>query len=161
VTGDESLRAFWSGVPSARLAGGYEPRTSAERSGEHRLMLAILEDAVVIFVKGLSGAPVNRSEARAARAWLESRDRSLPFAFECICDRLGFDSGYIRRGLQVMHTTGAAATTRFVRRHCVRPPGPACLPVTNVALANGANVERPSAGTSCSAPPRSSHTLKL
>jgi hypothetical protein len=125
VTDYESLSAFRSRAPSARLAGGYEPRSIAERSGEHRLMLAILEDAIALFVKSLSGGAVRRSEARAARAWLESRDRSLPFAFECICDLLGFDAGYIRRGLWGLRAAPAEGAARLAGRHHGGPSRPA------------------------------------
>ena len=126
MTDDEAVSAFQPGAPSsARLAGGYEPRSPAERSGEHRLMLAILDDAVAIFVKSLSGRTVNQNDARAARAWLESRDRSLPFTFECICDRLGFDSAYIRRGLFAVRAAPAAAAARIAVHHHGRRSGPA------------------------------------
>jgi len=126
VTNDDSLlSAFLLSAPSARLAGGPEPRSPAERSGEHRLMLAILDDAVALFVKSLSGSPVKQSEARDARAWLESRDRSLPFTFECICDLLGFDSAYIRRGLFAVRAAPAAAAARLAVHHHGRRAGPA------------------------------------
>jgi hypothetical protein len=164
VTDNDSPSALLqSSARSARLADGYEPRTSLARSGEHRLMLAILEDAVAIFVKSLSGARVKLSEARSAQAWLESRDRSLPFTFECVCDQLGFDSGYIRRGLRVLHTTPAAATARFAGRNYGRPPG--CLPrrpgprlaprvvvVMDIALADGTSLA-PVGGERLSLPP--------
>jgi hypothetical protein len=150
VTNHESESILGSVARSPRRAADYEPRSAAAHSGEHRLMLAILEDAVAIFVKSLSGAKVNRSEVGAARAWLESRDRSLPFTFECICDRLGFESGYIRRGLWALRATPAAATARFAGRNYGRPSG--CLPrrpgrrhrssraVAMVALADGTSV---------------------
>ena len=116
---DESLSAFRSRAPSAHVAGRYEPRSPAELSGEHRLMLAILEDAVALYVKSLSsdGDAVTQRETCAARAWLQSRDRSLPFTFECICDLLGFDSGYIRRGLRVLRGTPFEAAARLAVRH--------------------------------------------
>jgi hypothetical protein len=135
VTDDESLSAVQSRAPSA-LAGGYGPRSPAELSGEHRLMLAILEDAVALYVKSLSSEGiVARREAHAARVWLKSRDCSWPFAFESICDLLGFNSSFIRRGLQIVRTRPAEAAARFAGRHHGRSPGPATPPRTAPAMA--------------------------
>ena len=117
MTDDESLSALRSRALSVRLAGGYEPRSPAELSGEHRLMLAILEDAVALYVKSLSSRTVAGHEGSRAWAWLKSRDRSSPFAFECICDLLGFDSGYIRRGLRAARARPAEAAARLAVRH--------------------------------------------
>ena len=123
MTDDELLSTFQSRPPSYRLAGGDEPRSPAQRSGEHRLMLAILADAVALFGKSLSGGAVNQNEVRAARVGLESRDRSLPFTFECICDLLGFDSAYIRRGLFAVRAAPAAAAARLAVHHHGRRSG--------------------------------------
>ena len=117
MTDDESLAAFQARAQSARLAGINAPLNLAEHSGEHRLMLAILEDAIMLFVKSVSENVVAGQEARAARAWLESRDRSSPFAFESVCDTLGLDSGYIRRGLWTVRARPAEAAARFAACH--------------------------------------------
>jgi hypothetical protein len=92
------------GIPTCTVAsisaGGYAPASVATRSGEHRLIVAILDDAVSILVKNHAGGFVTHREVREARAWLASRDRSLPFGFESICDVLGLDPSYIRRGIR-------------------------------------------------------------
>jgi hypothetical protein len=98
-------------------AGGYAPASVATRSGVHRLMVAILEDAVSIHVKSLSGGCVTRRDVRQAREWLASRDRSLPFAFESICDALGLDPSYIRRGIRAAHARPTETAARFATRH--------------------------------------------
>lgn len=91
-------------------------------------MLAILEDAIAVFVRSLNGGAVRRSEACAARAWLESRDRTTPFGFESICDVLGLESDYIRHGLRTVRARPAEAAARLVGRHRGRSPGPATPP---------------------------------
>jgi hypothetical protein len=120
---DESLAAFRLRVPPARLAGGYGPRSPAELTGEHRLMLAILEDAVVLYVKSLCDRTVTQYDASRAWAWLKSRDRSSPFAFECICDLLDLDSSYIRRGLLMARARPAETVARLAARYSGRPSG--------------------------------------
>jgi hypothetical protein len=117
VSDGESLGTvqFRAPEPSCELEVG--PGSLAARSGEHRLMLAILEDAIAIFVKSVSGSAVNRNDAKAARAWLESRDRTLPFSFESICDLLGFDACYMRRGLWALRMAPAEAALRLAVRH--------------------------------------------
>jgi hypothetical protein len=75
-------------------------RRRTEYDGERRLMIAVLEDAVDVYRK-LAGARDSRRRAlfEDAEAWLESNDRTWIFSFENICDVLGLDAGYLRRGL--------------------------------------------------------------
>jgi hypothetical protein len=128
LTDDASLAAYASGAPVIRPDDCYQGRSPAERSGELRLVLAILEDAIMLYVKSLCADTGSQPESRVARAWLESRDRSSPFAFECICDLLGLDSACIRRGLRAMRARPIEAAARLAVRHghaASRPvPGP-------------------------------------
>jgi hypothetical protein len=112
----------------AAVAGGYAPASAATRSGVHRLMVAILGDAIALHVKSLSGGSVKRRDALEAREWLASRDHSLPFSFESICDVLGLDSSYIRRGLRGARARPAEAAARFALRHHGRQAGPITAP---------------------------------
>ena len=92
-------------------------------------MVAILEDALAIQVKSLSGGFVTRRDAREAREWLASRDCSLTFGFESICDVLGLDPSYIRRGIRAARAHPTETAARFAFRHhgpgrrpSIRPP---------------------------------------
>jgi len=98
-------------------AGGYAPASAATRSGEHRLMLAILEDAVSLHVKSWCRGFVTRREVREAREWLASGNPSSPFDFESICDVLGLDPGYIRRGIRAARARPTETAARFTLRH--------------------------------------------
>jgi len=104
--------------------GTNEPPSLAERSGEHRLILCILQDAIAVYAKKLAGGLVRPRVAREAREWLESSDRSSPFGFEYICDQLGLDSNYIRRGLGIVSARPAEASARLAIRNRGRPPRP-------------------------------------
>jgi len=75
-----------SRVP-VRLAG--QPLT-----GELQLALAVLEDCL----RGLIAGRGRRSGAlRRDLAWIESRDRQGPFAFEHLCEVLHIDAERLRR----------------------------------------------------------------
>ena len=126
MSDNASLAAVQSHAASPRLADDYELRSASALSGEHRLMLAILADAVLVYVKSFAEGTASPA-AREARVWLHSRDRSLPFAFESICDLLGLDSSYIRRGLRTARARPAEVATRLTSRHA-RSPGPATPP---------------------------------
>jgi len=89
-------------VPDTMLPSQYFDRLHrrADRSGEHRLMLAILEDAVDVYRKQAGALdPRRRALFEEAETWIESADKSWIYAFENICDVLSIDAGYLRRGL--------------------------------------------------------------
>ena len=78
-------------------------RSKALRDGEHRLMIAVLEDAVDIYRKQ-AGAREARGQQlfREAEDWIADTDRTWLFSFENICDVLDINSEYIRRGLRAL-----------------------------------------------------------
>ena len=69
-------------------------------TGELQLRLAVLEDCLrsLLLTNG-NGAGERRR--RRELAWIESRDREAPFAFESLCDALGIDAERLRRRVQV------------------------------------------------------------
>jgi hypothetical protein len=91
------------------------------QAGEQRLMAAILEDAV--FTYCVPHAARSRGGTRAvreAREWIDSTDRSWLFSFERICDALGLDVQFIRRGVRAwkqrsMHRVAVMAELRPYR----------------------------------------------
>jgi hypothetical protein len=75
--------------------------------GERRLMLAVLEDAVIVVQRyALARDPEKRQECLEAREWIASRDTSWPFSFDNICNVLGIDPEYIRGGLRARSVAG-------------------------------------------------------
>ena len=64
--------------------------------GEHRLLRAVLEDALRTILAARHGG-VGPAHIRREHAWMTSRDRGDPFAFESICDALDLDADWIRR----------------------------------------------------------------
>jgi hypothetical protein len=68
-------------------------------SPETRLMLAVLEDALATFRRGINSLiPVERQCFREVETWLRSGDNESPFSFECICWTLGMNPDYVRAG---------------------------------------------------------------
>src|SRR2546421_4144231 len=69
--------------------------------GDARLMLAVLEEAVSTFRRNIAGE--TRREQRLlleTEEWFRSNDNAWPFAFESICNTLGFDPDYLRSGFK-------------------------------------------------------------
>jgi hypothetical protein len=88
------LPVQYLGQAGARLA---EP--------EKRLALAVLQTVVYD-----CGAAAERADGRArvrdrgayrrAMAYVASCDRNWPYSFENLCDTIGVDAGYLRRGIE-------------------------------------------------------------
>ncbi len=78
------------------------PRNSAGRcEGARRLMLAVLEDAVMTLKTHLRGPSVHsRRIVAEIENWLASGSRAHTFAFGTICDVLGFDERAVRNAVK-------------------------------------------------------------
>jgi hypothetical protein len=74
--------------------------SAAVWSGERRLLLAVLQDAVASFLRYCKD-PARRGRRlfRETHEWFWSTDRQWLCAFESICDNLHLNASYIRRGL--------------------------------------------------------------
>lgn len=70
-------------------------------TGERRLLLAILQDAVDTFFRyRLSQTVRGRRLFRETVQWFLEKDQAWLCSFESICAHLGFDADYIRLGLK-------------------------------------------------------------
>lgn len=80
---------------------------------EKRLQLAVLEDAVMVF-RRCAFAPGTRARRLLGEvdAWFGSDATDSPFAFQTVCDTLGLDASYVRRGLERWRSRPAAADAR-------------------------------------------------
>jgi len=75
-------------------------RTRASLEPEKRLMLAVLEDAVLCFQKGSSAGDRRRKALFPdAEEWIMEENRDWPFSFENICEVFGINPAYLRQGL--------------------------------------------------------------
>jgi len=75
--------------------------SAASLPGEKRLMFAVLSDAISIVLKHAAAR-----DARGRRlfvetlAWINADDDAWPFSFVNVCDALGIEPSWLRRGLQ-------------------------------------------------------------
>jgi hypothetical protein len=68
--------------------------------GEHRLVIAIIQDAVECFQKHINARDSKRRQLFIdAEAWIIDEDYVGTFSFNNICELLGMNPGYLRRGL--------------------------------------------------------------
>jgi hypothetical protein len=68
---------------------------------EKRLLLAVLEEAVVTFQRyATEQGRRGRRLFREAEEWMGSEELCWPCSFRNICDVLGLDPGYLRQGLR-------------------------------------------------------------
>ena len=76
-------------------------RSNQYRDPERRLMVAILEDAVSCLWADLRQCnPRQKKQYEEAKHWVTTDEESeWIFSFKNICEVLGMDPGYLRRGL--------------------------------------------------------------
>jgi hypothetical protein len=70
---------------------------------ESRLMLAVLQEALGTFQRGIHTRDAKELEAfREVDRWFRSRDYDWPFSFESICCCLHIDPSCVRAGLNLL-----------------------------------------------------------
>jgi hypothetical protein len=102
VTAEDRIQELFQ--PDTLLPSQYfdRLRRRASADGERRLMVAILEDAVDVYRKQAGARDRKRRQLfEDAEAWIEGSERSWIFSYENICDMLGIDAEYLRKGLRV------------------------------------------------------------
>jgi len=86
--------------PEVVLPAQVFDRRASMLQPEKRLMLAILEDATATLLRHPTPRHAGKRRAlRETEAWLDSPDTESPFAFIRICEALGLDAQWLRRGL--------------------------------------------------------------
>jgi len=102
---------------------GEDSQVTLRWNSEYRLMLAVLQDAVMCWVR--CSRTRNMRERRMFQeiyAWFWNRDRSWLYAFESICEYLDLEPDAIRRGLKngpslSLQQPDSLLQMRRVRRH--------------------------------------------
>jgi hypothetical protein len=91
---------------------------SAGMSGEQRLMLAVLIDAINVLQswKG-TGNPRRRRDFAEAVQWVNRRGTHHPFSFDSVCDALELDPQLLRSRLHGLTARPANSTRRLALGH--------------------------------------------
>ena len=90
----------------------HEMRAGRLLDGERELMFAVLVDALDTYVKNRNATGHRkRAEFNEVDSWIRSSSTGSPFAFETICESLGFNPDAIRCSLK---------SPRFNQRHTMR-----------------------------------------
>ena len=101
---DSALDERYSGVlaPDAMLPSQFFAglRRRTDLTGERRLMVAVLEDALHCFQKYVdSEDPKHRQLFAEAEEWIQTDNPTWFFSFRNVCDTLDLDADYVREGL--------------------------------------------------------------
>ena len=85
--------------PEVVLPAQFGQRRSGAQSGEYRLVVAVLDDAIQCY-RNYACATDRQGQQlfREAEAWLMGREQT-PFSFLYVCDVLGLESRAIRQRL--------------------------------------------------------------
>jgi hypothetical protein len=93
-------------------------RRSEHLEPEKTLLLAILEDAIHCYRKFATARHrAGREQFREAEEWLMGGRDGWVFAFDNVCDFLGLDPEYVRRGLRQSAAKPSAEHSDRPRRH--------------------------------------------
>lgn len=75
-------------------------RSSTWRDGEHRLVAAVLQDAIETFHRcAFTESEAKREQFSEVYRWIVDQENQTLFAFNTICDILDLDSDCLREGL--------------------------------------------------------------
>lgn len=79
----------------------FESTQKTDYSGEKRLMLAVLEDAISTYQRyALEHTRMGKRLFLQVRDWIQSRDKTWLYSFENICMALDLNPDFLRRGLE-------------------------------------------------------------
>ena len=89
-------------------------RTHTVLDGERALMFAVLVDALDTYARTrYAKGHRKRADFNEVDCWMRSRSTGSPFAFENICDSLGFNPGAIRFSLKSPRLNGRNTMSHF------------------------------------------------
>ncbi|HMA80107.1 MAG TPA: hypothetical protein VKR81_04430 [Candidatus Binatia bacterium] len=92
-------------------------RRSEHLEPEKALLIALLEDAIDTYRKfSRAQDREGKEQFREAKEWIMARDDHWIFAFNNVCELLGLNPDYIRRGLREMRAKAPLPTASNHRR---------------------------------------------
>jgi hypothetical protein len=114
--------------PDTILPDQFHRTGTRSLSGEQKLMLAVLLDAMHIYVQPTEEWQHEKRRLFVeTRRWLDSKDRTWLFSYERVCEALDVDPDRLRTILRARRR--AACDARSEPRISLRAPLPAAAPV--------------------------------
>ena len=97
----DDLPSIFQGVGILPAQYGNMCRKKLPSEGERKLLFAVLEDAIRLYLKHRDDAESYRHDPDFLEAaqWLSSDEEYGPFAFVRICDALGINADRLRMGI--------------------------------------------------------------
>lgn len=92
-------------LPAQYLNKAGEHRGAPERRLAIAVLQTVLHDCESASTGGDDDGAMPRNPVARARAmaYVMSDDRSWPYSFENLCETVGLDAEYLRRGIQAVH----------------------------------------------------------
>ena len=84
---------------------------------EKRLMLGMLWDAIKGYGQGDIGTKQAKIQSWQERAWIKSKDSRYLYSFVNVCEYLGMNPDYLRKGILSMTPKQVHARLAFGSRH--------------------------------------------
>jgi hypothetical protein len=110
----ENLQQSMTGDTSATEKYFETLRRSEHLEPEQDLLLAILQDAIDTYRKyGRARDPEGKKQFRESEEWIMGGRNDWIFSFNNVCELLGLDPDYVRRGLR--HST--SGSERAAEKH--------------------------------------------
>jgi len=113
--GNGVVDSMYGSIPDVVLPSQFFELAGARNwSGEQRLMLAVLADAVNLIGQHRDS---NRRQRNEARCWVFAKWFDGPMSFERVCDALGLNAEGLRRRLSALisHSSGTFRRIRVKR----------------------------------------------
>jgi hypothetical protein len=94
----------------------YSAASSTRNQPERRLMLAVLEDAVLTLLRHRGDKRSSaRRQVREVERWIDAPATNWIFSFQNVCAVLGFNAAAVRQRLQSLGTERQCVDTRRIR----------------------------------------------
>jgi hypothetical protein len=119
-----------SGAEAMLLPAQLLVHSGARRSPELRLVAAVLEEALQCIGRYVRSRSAPRREFQEVCTWFFEHEQEGPFAFETVCDLLGFDPAAVRE--QVRRRLGPASAGPTTRSG-FSPPAQKSQPAAGVS----------------------------
>jgi hypothetical protein len=95
----DDLPSIFQGIGILPAQYGNMNRKKLPAEGERKLLFAVLEDAIRLYLKNRDRGCPNDQESLEAAEWLSSDEERGPFSYVRVCEGLGINPDRLRIGI--------------------------------------------------------------